>query len=79
MDANPNRSSYAFCTDAKHPGYFFLCFKVNRNTRVNFWPVRVIPKGFEMLKVAYPDMRALTNGFKMRYQNEILKMQNGGR
>ncbi|KJR83147.1 transcription elongation factor SPT6 [Sporothrix schenckii 1099-18] len=80
MDANPNRSSYAFCTDTKHPGYFFLCFKVNRNTRVNFWPVRVIPKGFEMLKVAYPDMRALTNGFKMRYQNEILKMQqNGGR
>ena len=80
MDANPNRSTYAFCTDAKHPGYFFLCFKVNRNTRVNVWPVRVIPKGFELLKVAYPDMRALTNGFKMRYQNEILKMQqHGGR
>ncbi|CAK7566313.1 MAG: Transcription elongation factor spt6 [Sporothrix epigloea] len=80
MDANPNRSTYAFCTNTKHPGYFFLCFKVNRNTRVNFLSVRVIPKGFELLKVAYPDMRALTNGFKMRYQNEILKMQqNGGR
>lgn len=79
MDANPNRSSYAFCIDGKHPGYFFLCFKVNRNTRVNAWPVRVIPKGFELLKVAYPDMRALTNGFKMRYQNEILKMQQSGR
>ncbi|EPE04984.1 transcription elongation factor spt6 [Ophiostoma piceae UAMH 11346] len=79
MDANPNRSTYAFCTDTKHPGYFFLLFKVNRNTRVNAWPVRVIPKGFEMLKVPYPDMRALTNGFKMRYQSEVLKMQNGGR
>ncbi|CAK7272268.1 Transcription elongation factor spt6 [Sporothrix epigloea] len=80
MDANPNRSTYAFCTNTKHPGYFFLCFKVNRNTRVNCLSVRVIPKGFELLKVAYPDMRALTNGFKMRYQNEILKMQqNGGR
>ncbi|OAA68074.1 transcription elongation factor [Niveomyces insectorum RCEF 264] len=79
MDANPNRSTYAFCIDTKHPGYFFLCFKVNRATRVNFWPVRVIPKGFELLKVAYPDMRALTNGFKMRYQNEVLKVQQNGR
>ncbi|KAK1488275.1 SH2 domain-containing protein [Colletotrichum cuscutae] len=78
IDANPNRSAYAFCIDPKHPGYFWLCFKASRGSRVNSWPVRVIPGGFELLKQAYPDMRALCNGFKIRYQTEITKMQKGG-
>ncbi|ROV99570.1 hypothetical protein VPNG_07725 [Cytospora leucostoma] len=80
MDANPNRSSYAFCIDNKHAGYFWLCFKATRNSRVMGWPVRIVPNGFEFLKNQYPDMRSLTNGFKMRYNNEISRMQqNGGR
>lgn len=79
IDANPNRSAYAFCIDTKHPGYFWLCFKASRSSRVNSWPVRVIPGGFELLKQPYPDMRALCNGFKIRYQTEITKMQKGGR
>lgn len=80
MDANPNRSSYAFCIDNKHAGYFWLCFKATRNSRVMGWPVRIVPNGYEFLKNQYPDMRSLTNGFKMRYNNEITRMQqNGGR
>ncbi|KAG8168815.1 hypothetical protein KVR01_001564 [Diaporthe batatas] len=80
MDANPNRSSYAFCIDNKHAGYFWLCFKANRSSRVMGWPVRVVPNGFEFLKNQYPDVRALTNGFKMRYQGEIQRLSaNGGR
>ncbi|KAL1874863.1 Transcription elongation factor spt6 [Diaporthe australafricana] len=80
MDANPNRSSYAFCIDSKHAGYFWLCFKANRSSRVMGWPVRVVPNGFEFLKNQYPDVRALTNGFKMRYQSEIQRISvNGGR
>ncbi|KAJ4395404.1 Transcription elongation factor spt6 [Neurospora sp. IMI 360204] len=79
MDANPNRSTYAFCIDTKHPGYFFLCFKASRNSRVNAWPVRVIPHAFELMKSQYPDVRALCNGFKLRYQSEMLKQQSGGR
>ncbi|KAJ9156006.1 Transcription elongation factor Spt6 [Pleurostoma richardsiae] len=78
MDANPNRSTYAFCIDQKHPGYFWLCFKASRNSRVVAWPVRVIPGAYELLKSQYPDMRALCNGFKLRYQNELLKMQQQG-
>ena len=78
MDANPNRSTYAFCIDAKHPGYFVLCFKASRGSRVNSWPVRIIPKGFELLKNSYPDMRALTNGFKLRYHTEMQKSQQNG-
>ncbi|PSR90343.1 transcription elongation factor SPT6 [Coniella lustricola] len=76
MDANPNRSSYAFCIDNKHAGYFWLCFKANRSSRVLAWPVRVVPNGYEFLKAQYPDMKALTNGFKIRYQAEISRMQN---
>ena len=79
MDANPNRSTYAFCIDAKHPGYFWLLFKANRTSRVNGWPVRIIPGAYELMKSQYPDMRALTNGFKLRYQSELVKMQTNGR
>lgn len=79
MDANPNRSSYAFCIDSKHAGYFWLCFKANRTSRVMGWPVRIVPNGYEFLKAQYPDMKALTNGFKIRYQAEISRMQNNGR
>ena len=79
MDANPNRSSYAFCLDTKHPGYFFLCFKATKASKVMSWSVRVIPHAYELLRSQYPDMRALCNGFKLRYQSEMLKMQSGGR
>lgn len=79
MDANPNRSTYAFCIDAKHPGYFYLSFKASRGSKVNSWPVRVIPHAYELMKAEYPDMRALTNGFKIRYNNELVRMQQGGR
>ncbi|KAL2132805.1 hypothetical protein VTI74DRAFT_3355 [Chaetomium olivicolor] len=78
IDANPNRSTYAFCLDTKHPGYFYLCFKASRNSKVNAWMVRVIPHAYELLKSQYPDMRALCNGFKLRYQSEMLRMQSGG-
>ena len=78
IDANPNRSTYAFCLDTKHPGYFYLCFKASRGSKVNAWMIRVIPHAYELLKSQYPDMRALCNGFKLRYQSEMLKMQGGG-
>lgn len=74
IDANPNRSAYAFCIDPKHPGYFWLCFKASRAAKVIGLPVRSIPQGFELKGYQYPDMRALCNGFKLRYQNEFSKM-----
>ena len=74
IDANPNRSSYAFCVDTKHPGYFWLCFKASRSGPVERVPVRAIPQGFELKNYQYPDMRALCNGFKLRFQNEFSKM-----
>ena len=77
INANPTQSAYAFCIDTKHPGYFWLCFKASRTARVVGLPVRAIPQGFELKGYQYPDMRALCNGFKLRFQNEFSKM--GGR
>ncbi|KAI1332724.1 transcription elongation factor SPT6 [Xylariaceae sp. FL0255] len=74
-DANPNRSIYMFCIDSKHPGYFCLCFKASRNSPINTWPVKVVPNAFEMRGNPYPDMRALCNGFKLRFQSELTKQQ----
>jgi transcription elongation factor SPT6 len=69
-EANPKRSVYAFCLDPRHPGYFYLCFKAGQLAQVNAWPVRVVPKAFELLKNNYPDMKTLCNGFKMRMMSE---------
>jgi transcription elongation factor SPT6 len=78
-DANPNRSIYMFCINPKHPGYFNLCFKASRNSPIGIWNVKVVPHAFEMKNNQYPDMRALCNGFKLRFNSEISKMQQGRR
>ncbi|KAI0134100.1 transcription elongation factor [Xylariales sp. AK1849] len=72
-DANPKAAVYTFCIDSKHPGYFILAFKTNKQSKIFKWPVKILPNAYEMLKNPYPDMRALTNGFKLRYQSEINK------
>ncbi|KAI9849087.1 MAG: Transcription elongation factor spt6 [Sclerophora amabilis] len=74
-EANPKRSVYAFCIDPKHPGYFFLCFKAGQHAMLATWSVKIIPQAFELRNNAYPDMRALCNGFKLLFGN----MQNGRR
>ncbi|KAF7715618.1 Uncharacterized protein PECH_000969 [Penicillium ucsense] len=73
--ANPRRSAYAFCINPKYPGYFFLCFKAGEHARLQNWPVKVIPQGYELQKNPYPDMQALCNGFKLMFAN----MQAGRR
>ena len=69
VEANPKRSMYSFCINAKYPGFFFLCFKAGLGAELSAWPVKVIPDGFELRKNAYPDMRALKNGFKLLVMN----------
>jgi transcription elongation factor SPT6 len=68
-EANPKRSMYAFCINPQYPGFFFLCFKAGQNAPLSAWPIKVIPDGFELRKNAYPDMRALKNGFKLLVMN----------
>ena len=68
-EANPKRSVYAFCINPKYPGYFFLCFKAGQHAPLGNWSVKVVPNAFELQKNAYPDMRALCNGFKLLFAN----------
>ncbi|KAI9900154.1 hypothetical protein N3K66_004416 [Trichothecium roseum] len=75
IDANPDRSSYVFCLDPRHAGYFYLCFKANRSAPVVSLSIRTIPQGFELKGYQYPDMRALCNGFKLRFAAEFSKMK----
>lgn len=63
-----------FCIDQKHPGYFWLNFKASKDSATLALSVRTIPQGFELKGYQYPDMRALCNGFKLRYQAEFAKL-----
>ncbi|KAL7623336.1 Transcription elongation factor spt6 [Parahypoxylon ruwenzoriense] len=74
-DANPNRSIYLFCINPKRAGYFYLCFKASKTSPINMWDVKVVPHAFEMMKNQYPHMLALCNGFKLRFNSEISKLQ----
>lgn len=74
-EANPKRSVYAFCLNPKFPGYFYLCFKAGQHAQLSTWHVKVVPNAFELRNNAYPDMRALCNGFKLLFSN----MHNGKR
>ncbi|KAF8420790.1 SH2 domain-containing protein [Tirmania nivea] len=59
--ANPKRSSYRFCFDPKHPGYFDLVFKAGLNAKIQCWKVKVVPNAFQLRDNDYPDMTALCN------------------
>ncbi|KAI0849321.1 transcription elongation factor Spt6 [Daldinia vernicosa] len=74
-DANPNRSVYLFCINPKRAGYFYLCFKASKTSRINMWDVKVVPHAFEMMGSQYPHMLALCNGFKLRFNSEISRLQ----
>ncbi|KAL7272149.1 Transcription elongation factor spt6 [Rhizina undulata] len=66
-EANPKRSSYAFCFDHKHPGYFHLLFKAGAHAPLGGWPVKIVPQAFQLKDTAYPDMMTLCNGFKTMF------------
>jgi transcription elongation factor SPT6 len=65
------RSTYAFCLDHKHPGYFLLCFKTSEKAPVQSWNVKVIPNGYELLGSSYADVPSLSNGFKKIFMHKL--------
>ena len=69
---------YAFCINREWPGYFYLCFKQGPKTKNVTWPIKVIPNAFELQKNAYPDMRALKNGFKTLFLRQLQDKQTNG-
>ncbi|KAI5807109.1 SH2 domain-containing protein [Geopyxis carbonaria] len=75
-EANPKRSSYAFCLDPKKPGYFLLLFKAGAAAKMGVWPVKVIPGAFQLRGTAYPNVITLCNGFKTMHQH-MMESANG--
>ncbi len=79
MDANPDRSTYAFCIDTrKGEGRLLLpLLQVQPRVAVVAWDVRVIPKGYELLKNSYPDMRGAVQRLQAAVPLEMQKRQQG--
>lgn len=68
-EANNGRSTYVYCYDHRHAGWFYLCFKTNAKSPMQSWRVKVIPNGYLMGGNQYGDVTELSNGFKMTFKN----------
>lgn len=72
--ANPKMSAYGFCQSEK-PGYFDLGFKLSLRGPPMRWVVRVLPDGYRLRDVSYPQVDDLINGFKHIQQAEAQKQK----
>lgn len=61
---NPNRSVYYFCFNYSNPGWFFLMFKLNAQSKLYTWNVKLTHTGFFLVNFNYPTVIQLCNGFK---------------
>lgn len=61
---NPNRSVYYFCFNYSNPGWFYLMFKLNAQSKLNTWNVKLTHTGFFLVNYNYPTVIQLCNGFK---------------
>jgi len=75
-EANPKRSTYGFCFDAQHPGYFHLIYKAGANARIGSWPVKIIPQAFQLKDTPFPDVMTLCNGFKTMFMHHTQRARS---
>lgn len=61
---NPNRSVYYFCFNYSNPGWFYLMFKLNAQSKLYTWNVKLTHTGFFLVNYNYPSVIQLCNGFK---------------
>ncbi|SCV03030.1 LAMI_0H04918g1_1 [Lachancea mirantina] len=61
---NPNRSVYYFSFNYENPGWFYLMFKINAQSKLYVWNVRLTHTGFFLVNYNYPTVIQLCNGFK---------------
>ncbi|SCU94785.1 LAME_0F09230g1_1 [Lachancea meyersii CBS 8951] len=61
---NPNRSVYYFSFNYENPGWFYLMFKINAQSKLYTWNVRLTHTGFFLVNYNYPTVIQLCNGFK---------------
>ncbi|CCF55974.1 hypothetical protein KAFR_0A05390 [Kazachstania africana CBS 2517] len=61
---NPKKSVYYFSLNYDHPGWFFINFKINANSKLYTWNVKLTNTGFYLVNYNYPSVVQLCNGFK---------------
>ena len=71
---NPKKSVYYFSFNYDHPGWFYINFKVNANSKLYTWNVKLTNTGFYLVNYNYPSVIQLCNGFKT-----LLKSSRSGR
>jgi len=76
--ANPTRSTYAFGIDSKRPGYFKLSYKMNRDSPIQTWPVKVFPGAFQLNQAKLNDVNEVCNAFKTQHTAQAVA-KTGGR
>ncbi|AGO10021.1 AaceriAAR031Wp [[Ashbya] aceris (nom. inval.)] len=63
-NVNPNRSVYYLSFNYEHPGWFYLMFKINAQSKLCTWNVKLTHNGFSLADYNYPTVIQLCNGFK---------------
>lgn len=75
---NPNRSVYYFSFNYEHPGWFYLMFKINAQSKLYTWNVRLTHTGFFLVNYNYPSVIQLCNGFKTLLKTNSRNTSGGG-
>ncbi|AMD21941.1 HFR086Wp [Eremothecium sinecaudum] len=79
---NPNRSVYYLSFNYEHPGWFYLMFKINAQSKLYTWNVKLTHNGFSLADYNYPTVIQLCNGFKTLLKSSSKsrpqELNNGG-
>lgn len=74
---NPNRSVYYFSFNYEHPGWFYLMFKINAQSKLYTWNVKLTHTGFFLVNYNYPTVIQLCNGFKTLLKSSSRNQRSG--
>lgn len=70
---NLNKSVYYFSLNYESPGWFYLMFKVNAQSKLYTWNVKLTHTGFFLVNYNYPSVIQLCNGFKTLLKTSMNK------
>ncbi|EDO19233.1 hypothetical protein Kpol_1050p93 [Vanderwaltozyma polyspora DSM 70294] len=75
---NPNRSVYYFSFNYENPGWFYLMFKLNSQSKLYTWNVRLTHTGYFLVNYNYPSVIQLCNGFKTLLKSNTNRNNSSG-
>lgn len=75
---NPKKSVYYFSLNYENPGWFYLIFKLNAQSKLYIWNVKLTHTGFFLVNYNYPSVIQLCNGFKTLLKSNSSNRNRGG-